>query len=482
MSSIDRRSFLSRGAAAAGTAALSTTLFQTFDKAASAAPPAPTHPGRKGRKGRKGDGGYGALSRVADQNGDEVLALPDGFEYVTFSKFGDTMSDGTPVPRAHDGMGAFNGRGHTTLLIRNHEVRTAPGTVPGSAQAPPEVKYDELGVGGNTTLIFDTRRGELVRDFVSFAGSIVNCAGGIAYRDAGWITSEETVAGPNQGWTKTHGYNFLVRTTARGPEPSPALTAMGRFAHEAVATDPRTGIVYQTEDDGNDSGFYRFRPRDRRDLTEGGRLEQLAIRGQPAVSLITGQDVGRKLRVEWVSIDDADPDLEGGATPVALQGIAKGAALFNRLEGIWYDRHSGGFFFNSTSGGDAALGQVWHYSPRREELTLFFESPGGSVLDSPDNLLVTPRGGVLLCEDDASGADNDTHPLAPGVENVNRLIAINREGEAFEFAVNCLNDSEFAGATFSPQGDVLFVNVFGDGNPGSAMTCAITGPWRKGAL
>jgi secreted PhoX family phosphatase len=125
---------------------------------------------------------------------------------------------------------------------------------------------------------------------------------------------------------------------------------------------------------------------------------------------------------------------------------------------------------------------VWHYEPRWDRLTLFFESPGGSVLDSPDNLLVTPRGGVLLCEDDATGADNDTHPLAPGIEDVNRLIGINRRGEAFEFAVNVLNDSEFAGATFSPDGDVLFVNLFGDGSPGSGMTCAITGPWRRGAL
>jgi secreted PhoX family phosphatase len=183
-----------------------------------------------------------------------------------------------------------------------------------------------------------------------------------------------------------------------------------------------------------------------------------------------------------VRIDDPDPDLEGGAIGVALQGIAKGGALFNRLEGIWYDDRSRGFYFNSTSGGDAALGQVWHYDPRWERLTLFFESPGGSVLDSPDNLLVTPRGGILLCEDDASGADNDTHPLAPGIEDVNRLIGLNRNGEAFEFAVNVLNDSEFAGATFSPGGDVLFVNIFGDGSPGSGMTCAVTGPWRKGAL
>jgi secreted PhoX family phosphatase len=258
---------------------------------------------------------------------------------------------------------------------------------------------------------------------------------------------------------------------------------MGRFAHEACATDPRTGVVYQTEDDGNDSGFYRFRPRDPRDLTRGGRLEMLAVKGEPARQMIIGQEVGRSLRVEWVRIDDPDPDLEGGATAVALQGIAKGGALFNRLEGIWYDRDTRGFFFNSTSGGDAGFGQVWHYAPRTEELTLFFESPGGSVLDSPDNLLVTPRGGILLCEDDASGADDDTHPLAPGITDVNRLIGLNRRGEAFEFAVNVLNDAEFAGATFSPDGDVLFVNIFGDGDlAGSGMTCAITGPWRRGAL
>jgi hypothetical protein len=476
---LDRRSFITQGAAAAGAAAAGTTLFQTLNNAAGASPPARGH---GGPKGRKGDGGYGQLARVADQNGDEILALPEGFEYVTFSKIGETMSDGTPVPVAHDGMAAFKGHGNTTLLIRNHEVRTGPGTVEGSAQASADRKYDPLGVGGNVTLLFDTRRGRLERHFVSFAGSIVNCAGGIAYRDVGWITAEETVAGPNQGWGQKHGYNFLVRTSARGPEKSPPLSAMGRFAHEACATDPRTGIVYQTEDDGNDSGFYRFRPRDPHDLTRGGRLEMLAVRGEPARQMITGQEVGRALRVDWVRIDDPDPDLEGGATSVALQGIAKGGALFNRLEGIWYDARSRGFYFNSTSGGDAACGQVWHYDPHRDRLTLFFESPGGSVLDSPDNLLVTPRGGILLCEDDATGTDDDTHPLAPGIVDVNRLIGINRNGEAFEFAVNVLNDSEFAGATVSHDGRVLFVNLFGDGSPGSGMTCAITGPWHRGAL
>ena len=105
------------------------------------------------------------------------------------------------------------------------------------------------------------------------------------------------------------------------------------------------------------------------------------------------------------------------------------------------------------------------------------------MLDSPDNLLVTPRGGILLCEDDASGTDGDTHPLAPGITDVNRLIGLTRRGDAFEFAVNTLNDAEFAGACFSPDATTLFVNIFGSGDvPGSGMTCAITGPWRRGAL
>jgi secreted PhoX family phosphatase len=87
-----------------------------------------------------------------------------------------------------------------------------------------------------------------------------------------------------------------------------------------------------------------------------------------------------------------------------------------------------------------------------------------------------------LCEDDAGAPDADMHPLAPGVTDVNRLIGLTPAGEAFEFAVNRLSDAEFAGACFSPDGRVLFVNIFGDATPGSGMSCAITGPWTRGAL
>ncbi|MEV4223035.1 alkaline phosphatase PhoX [Nonomuraea sp. NPDC049725] len=455
------------------------------------------------RSPRSGYAGYGELQRTPTTNtGEELLALPAGFSYVVFGKTGTPMSDGVPTPMAHDGMAAFPGtRSHTVRLIRNHEVRTPPGYPDGRVHVPGSQRYDELGVAGTTTLEVDLRTGELLGHFVSLNGTIANCAGGRMLHNRGWLSCEETWAGPQQGWQRKHGYVFEV--PLHGPEPgSPAasmpLTAMGRFSHEAVAVDPYTGYVYETEDDpGKPDGFYRFRPRNPRDLSAGGVLEMLKIVGVDGYDCREGQRMGARLPVEWVRIDDPDPDLENGAATCAQQGLAKGAAKFNRLEGCWWG--DGAVFFNSTSGGDAktgdgpdeegylkGYGQVWQYVPGRTggTLVLVYESRGRKELDSPDNLTFTPRGGIVLCEDDAS-EDDDPHPLAPGLTNVNRLIGLDpRGGEPFEFAVNIADDSEFAGACFSPDGSVLFVNQLGGTRsldpPG--RTYAIRGPWWRGPL
>ena len=49
-----------------------------------------------------------------------------------------------------------------------------------------------------------------------------------------------------------------------------------------------------------------------------------------------------------------------------------------------------------------------------------------------------------------------------------------------------INDSELAGACFSPSGDTLFFNIFGrarfDEPANEGMTCAVTGPWHRGPL
>ena len=95
-------------------------------------------------------------------------------------------------------------------------------------------------------------------------------------------------------------------------------------------------------------------------------------------------------------------------------------------------------------------------------MSLIFESPGEDVLDAPDNITVTPGGGLILCEDG-------------GGEQF--LRGLTQQGEIFNFALNVFNDSEFAGATFSPDGETLFVNIQSPG-----ITFAIWGPWDDGAL
>ena len=99
---------------------------------------------------------------------------------------------------------------------------------------------------------------------------------------------------------------------------------------------------------------------------------------------------------------------------------------------------------------------------------------------------MTPRGGLILCEDDASSAHVDTHPLAPGIDNVNRVVGLDRDGNAFELAVNVLNGSEVAGVCFSPSARTMFFNLCGrarfDEPAVEGMTCAVTGPWHRGPL
>ena len=497
---LNRRSFLRATGVTAGATLLGSGGLQALT--ARMAEAAPTG---KGRPGAGTD--YGPLEpRAARNTGDRWLALPAGFSYTILTKTGAPMSDGAPTPRAHDGMGSFAMSGGRTRLICNHEIRFGGSprtqgvfTIDGTGS------YDPSARGGTTTIDFDPSQfgsasGGKLRDYVSMRGSVVNCAGGVL--PGGWITSEEIVQGPEStGSTpktaQRHGYNFFVPV---GTEPGRAATpqplkAMGRFAHEAAAQDRRTGIVYQTEDAGSGvgSGFYRFLPTDPGDLARGGALQMLALKGTRSPDLREGQRQGKPLPVTWVTIERPDPQ---GRNDVFAEGFAKGGAKFNRLEGIW--EGAGSIFFASTSGGDVkngdvnsdgfeeGYGQIWEYRPRGRsggQLILLFESPDGDVLDSPDNIVVTPRGGILICEDDSSSANlgqNDESRFFG--EDKNRLIGLTMNAVAFPFAENIFSDAELAGACWSADGRFLFVNNFGEDVAGSGGTMAITGPWERGAL
>lgn len=458
----DRRSFLRQSSALLLAPSLSGLVACSKEVArgdSGSAPPI--------RRAGLGEGGYGELVEAGPE-----LALPAGFSYSVVSRGGVPMADGTPTPGAFDGMATFALPNGNVRLIRNHENRDLPFTA--SLKGKPETAYDRKAGACVTTLELQLSADgtpTLVKDFISLNGTSINCAGGPTPWGS-WLTCEETTEGKQIGWEQEHGYIFEIPASAEGPVEAVPLKAMGRFVHEAVAVDPETGIVYETED-RQIAGFYRFIPREKGVLRAGGRLEMLAIAGRENYDTADGQRVGVDLPVTWVEIRNPDPGaLWGEDNNVFAQGFTRGGARFSRLEGCWYGDRS--IYFHATNGGDARLGQVWRYRPGSTAadggtLTLIFESPSREVLNAPDNITVSPRGGIVICEDNEA-------PLVRG---------LTKDGAIFDVAKNLVNPTEFAGACFSPDGRVLFVNIMGstvDAGPHQGYTLAIRGPWEKGAL
>lgn len=495
---LDRRQFFARSALA-GAATFGGGIFQGL--VARAAPAAETGNGP----------GYGPLSPAGDE-----LALPPGFQYSIVSREGDMMADGFPVPKARDGMAAFPLANRNILLVCNHEDNDAanrfrprpPGSTSTTAgilnsilnthYGPRAFAYDAYAGGGTTSIeVQPNGQRRLVRQHWSLVGTLRNCAGGLTPWGS-WLSCEETTESSSAtGLAQNHGYSFEVPidTTPGFPVVPVPLKLLGRFAHEAACVNPANGIVYETEDMGDGSGFYRFvpstPPAKPGDLAaNGGVLEMMKVDLASGYETAINQQVGVALPVSWVSIADPDPvpptAVVGGITVSAVfkQGLDAGGARFRRLEGCWFD--GGKVYFDSTNGGDKGLGQVWVYDPSAETLTMIFESPGVDVLDAPDNMCVSPRGGIVACEDNGG---------------VQFLRGISQSGESFEFARNIYNAIEFAGACFSPDGMTLFVNIYGRSSVRAtlpykspmqiilgperhelATTLAIWGPWNSGLL
>jgi len=407
-------------------------------------------------------GGYGDL--VPDANG--LLNLPAGFQYRVFSREGDGLSRGGLVPGSHDGMAAFPAGRAGTWLVRNHELNAddvvEDGLIPVEAMAG--ATYDPEAVGGTTTLLVDHAR-RLLWDRISLAGTLDNCAGGPTPWQT-WLTCEET----DEVLAKPHGYVFEV-DPVRGGNPEP-IKAMGRFEHEAVAFD-RRGTAYLTEDAGAPHGcFYRFRPnerlRGRGSLHAGGALAAMAVDGV-STDLSVVQEQGTVLPVRWVAVPNPDPDADDAT--VREQAVGAGATPIMKAEGVWTGLDGNVWLVSSRADGPTAedpedvtaavhRGQIWRYDPRSETIELVVLFPLGTPFDGPDNITAGPHGFALACTD---GEDDQW------------LVGIDEQGRTFPFALNAFDDAEFAGATFSPDGRTLFVNIQG----APALTFAIWGPWRR---
>jgi secreted PhoX family phosphatase len=296
----------------------------------------------------------------------------------------------------------------------------------------------------------------LLEEFVSLAGTNRNCAGGKTPWGS-WISCEEEISTPQMNQPNNpnnvsvkHGYNFEVPSQGKIAQPIP-LIAMGRFRHEAIAVDPKTGYIYQTEDQ-KDGCFYRFRPKETNNLSAGGILEALVIKDRPGVDTSLNYPLNQPKSVEWIRLEDIDPQED----TLRYEAQKKGAAIFKRGEGICLGK--GEIYFTCTSGGKAEKGQVFRYNPVQETIALFVESPGEGVLDYPDNLVLSPFGDLVICED---GAGEQF------------LVGVTPTGNCYHLARNALNNSEFAGVCFSPDGKTLFVNIYSPG-----LTLAVWGNWN----
>jgi secreted PhoX family phosphatase len=188
----------------------------------------------------------------------------------------------------------------------------------------------------------------------------------------------------------------------------------------------------------------------------------------PDLSII--QNAGMVLDVGWINVPNPNP--ADDETSVREQVIALGGTSIQKAEGTWAGIDGSIWFASSHGDGPDAddkddqsaavhSGQIWCYDPYTETIELVVLFPKEIPYDKPDNIAAGPHGFAITC---TAGEDDQW------------LVGITNGGRVFPFAFNALNDEEFAGATFSPDGRTLFVNV--QGPPG--MTFAIWGPWRHG--
>lgn len=403
-----------------------------------------------------------------------LLDLPEGFSYRIISRVGEEMSDGLVLPGLPDGMAAFPGPDGLTIVMRNHELHDEAENAFGDADAllskVDTAKLYDTGKtkpigGGVSTLVYDTREQRVVRQFLSLGGTSRNCAGGPTPWGS-WITCEESNETPTHGEHPTHrcleshGFPFEVAAQAEGGlQKAEPLRAMGRFRREAVAVDPKSGIVYQTEDI-DDGSFYRFIPNEPGKLAAGGKLQALAIKGKPGIDTRNWSEptiqAGERVAVEWIDLDNP----EAPEDDLRKRSQAAGAACFARGEGIWWT--DGGAYFACTSGGREKIGQLWRFMPGAsgdDSLELFIEPNDSNLIENADNLTAAPWGDLVVCEDRQG--------------DVVRLVGVTGAGELYTLAHSHAR-SEFAGVTFTPDGSTLLVNMQYLG-----ITVAITGPWPQ---
>lgn len=408
-----------------------------------------------------------------------LLDLPEGFRYLVVQLSGEVMADGYRVPGRMDGMTCQLAADGSWVLLRNHELSDRA-WIAGAAKAGeaiPEGRLprwraedpvvDRAYLGGVSKATLDPaaltrslkgRRSDFLRDSrMVLAGTDLNCAGGKV--PGGWVSCEESLSAG-------HGWAYFVPTEAKGLGEHRRLDAWGRLRHEAVAIG-EDGVVYLTEDDRHGL-FYRVVPQDPAAPLGPGRLQ--AAKLPVALTHEEGKEVvkeGAVFPVEWVDI----PDPTATTTRCAEQGRSLGATEFWRGEGICAG--DGKVWFAATQGGPAGAGQLWELDPVAKTLRLRVQVTDRRVLSMPDNLVRSPWGDVVICEDNYNAGGGADHQHLRFLHPDGRVRIFGRNPQVSADGPGAAPGDEFAGVCFSPDGQVMFVNFQGDLD----VTFAISGPW-----
>jgi secreted PhoX family phosphatase len=314
--------------------------------------------------------------------------------------------------------------------------------------------------GGVDAIRFDSN-GEITNAYAILPGLVtrLNCGGGITPWGT-WLSGEEYDLG--YVWEcdpfDTTGTNIT------------RWDGLGTFYHEAVAIDPATNIFYETED-RPDGCFYRFVPDEANVGARPGTAGKLQ-----ALRVLTDEDINAETAmgpwpVDWLDIPNPNPIgtvIDGVPIPIGMQPTryqVEETTAFNGGEGIWY--HGGHIYF--TTKGDR---RVYALDIAAQTLEVLYDDAfhqPSPILDSVDNVVMTPGGDIIVVED-KSEANQQAVAIRVDGSIAPMIQLVEHEG------------SEVTGPAFSPDGRFFyFSSQRGPGNGKSTGTAGITyaveGPW-----
>lgn len=292
------------------------------------------------------------------------------------------------------------------------------------------VSNSEVPATGGVGAVRFASDGKIVGAYRTLANTNVNCAGGATPWQT-WLSCEEVDRG------------YVYETDPFGVKAAIRRPAMGRFKHEACASDPDRKVIYLTED-VPDGCLYRFKPTVWGDLSSG-TLEVMV----GATSQTSGP-------VTWKPVPDPD------GSPTATRNQVSGAKRFNGGEGCYY---AAGVCWFTTKGDN----RVWAYDAATSTISLTYDDSlvnGTPPLTGVDNVTRSSGGDLFVAED---GGNMEICIITPNGIVAPFLRVPNQSG------------SEITGPAFNPAGNrFYFSSQRGtSGTSGGGITYEVTGPFRR---